>query len=196
MKGGSSGFPDNVTFPGGPEACVNVRSVSLRFFGQLRHPWFKMVTDSHRLNIRHTHEAQKDNGKGSLLWGGGWQSLHGSQLGSKNGAIGSVAVRRGTCSLIKTRPGALWWVSSGADTLCRPERWCWTFVFQVYTQEVLLLIQMLVFLMLACRRQVNNNEDTLKRTIFKTLITLWMLCTIVLNLRPALVMLDLIYINV
>lgn len=49
--------------------------------------------------------------------------------------------------------------------------------------------------MLACRRQVNNNEETLN-VHFKTLITLWMLCTIVLNLRPALVMLDLIYINV
>lgn len=39
------------------------RRVLSDFFRQLRHPWFKMVTEFHRLNIRHTHEAQKDNVK-------------------------------------------------------------------------------------------------------------------------------------
>lgn len=47
---------------------------------------------------------------------------------------------------------------------------------------------------LACNTQSIIMEKTHKFT-FYTLITLWMLCTIVLNLRPAFVMLDPIYIN-
>lgn len=42
---------------------------------------------------------------------------------------------------------------------------------------------------------VDNNED-IETLTFHTIVTLWMLCTIVLNLRPAFVMLDLIYRNV
>lgn len=53
---------------------------------------------------------------------------------------------------------------------------------------------MLVSSMLACRRQVNNNEDT-QTYIFIPLLHFGYF-TIVLNLRPAFVMLDLIYINV
>lgn len=44
--------------------------------------------------------------------------------------------------------------------------------------------------------KVNNNKQKTQRHTLYTLITLWMLCTIVLNLRPALFMRDLIYIDI
>lgn len=64
------------------------------------------------------------------------------------------------------------------------------------TQDLLVLIQRkLVSLTLACRTQSIMMKKT-QRLTFYTLITLWMLCTIVLNLRPAFVMLDQIYIYI
>lgn len=128
MKGGSSGFPDNVTF----QADLRPTSMSGEFSPIHQAAQTSLVQDGNRVPSfkyqKHTRSTERQC-KGSLLegaTGSQWPSVHCSQLGSKNGAIRSVVIRRRTCSLIKTHPNQLWWVSSGADTLCRPERWCWS----------------------------------------------------------------------
>lgn len=147
-----------------------------------------MVTDFHYLNIWDTKSAGWE-WKDSLFklmtrskWGlVTFLPLGKTHLYSKNGVIrsGLVCVPFNKTQLLSLK------LMSGQDHM----ETC--LYFEVYTQGCK---WMQVSFPLACNTQSIIMEKTHKFT-FYTLITLWMLCTIVLNLRPAFVMLDPIYIN-
>lgn len=219
MEGGSSGFPDNMTWPGEAEVYFYVQreAINLSNSSDSSDPWFKMVTDFHDLNIRHTKHRMRmltippfgrDDSE-RVVFSDRSTAYHDPLVLPKwsnhiSASLSHVPLqkkkKRQKEKKRKTHIHSCchwnWWVSYGADTSCRSQMGCRkTCTSGLHTGGITAYSNMmLVSLMLAWRRQSIIMKT--QKLAFYTLITLWMLCTIVLNLRPAFVMLDLIYINV